>query len=70
MMSIFLALSKRKPFSLAGDFKSPGQGGPNPDSPVTTKKKRRGSSANSAQSSQQSPAINDLIPPPLSGMSS
>lgn len=68
MVLYLTALSKRKPFSSAGDFKSPGQGGPNSDGPVTTKKKRRGSSAASAQAAQQqSPALNDLVPPPLTG---
>ena len=64
------ALSKRKPNqSLAGDFRSPGQGPGSLDGPVTNSKKkpRRGSSTASAQAAQQSPAINDLVPPPLTG---
>lgn len=67
-VQFIFALSKRKPIQpLAGDFRSPGQG-PNSDGPANNKKKpRRGSNNAAAQAAQQSPAINDLVPPPLTG---
>ena len=61
---------RNKSFGLAAEFKPPGQGGPNPDSPGNARKKQRKNAANNTSGPQTSPSMNELGPPLLSGFSS